>query len=179
MFKKPLGACVGLAMMGMAATGNATLIKEYEYTGGLFLLAGGDFTTSDNVSGRFTVDCSLASPAGDCASLSYADYASAATDYSFIAGPVTLHPSNSSPDNLEFSTSSTMDILQWNINLLGGTERIGTTPGLDFGIDSKGGAAGPNGSWTVATVSVPEPSALALLSIGFAGLGITRHRMKT
>ena len=89
MFKKLLGACVGLAMLGMAGTANATLItKIYDYDGNTFTDATGDFVGS-SVTGWFTIECP-AIGAGDCSSLPIANYASDVTSFSFSAGTLTI-----------------------------------------------------------------------------------------
>ncbi len=64
MFRELLGACVGFAMMAMAATlsppaAQAALTKTYDYTENTFSAATFPFGGS-SITGSFTIDCGLA-----------------------------------------------------------------------------------------------------------------------
>jgi hypothetical protein len=87
----------------------------------------------------------------------------------------------STGDLLAIAISST-DSYQWNA----GVDAEATYAGGQRYSDASGGTVdwSPLSNWdfslkTYVTTQVPEPTTLALLSLGLIGLGFTRRRMKS
>jgi hypothetical protein len=170
----------------------------YTYTGTDFTTAQAPFTSSDSITGSFTVTTPLA----DSLSLAAVSF----TSYSFFDGVDTLTNLNSfpmsnsnSPLGFAVSTNASGNIIAWYIDIQGnpGTsvanDNISTydngPPGtFDFvgncPIVCDAGASvafndGAPGTWAVSTVSpVPEPSTWAMMILGFAGIGFMAYRRK-
>ena len=178
----------------------------YTYTGNDFTFADGPFTTSDSITGSFTVTTPLAD------NLSFATVSF--NSYSFSGGVDTLTNLNSFPmsnSNAPFafavSTNASGDIIAWSIDIQGNSgtsvanDNISTYNNapidnspqtMDFASDcsptncfqpgfplSFGQNQDDPGTWAVsATSSVPEPSTWAMMILGFAGVGFMAYRRK-
>jgi hypothetical protein len=174
----------------------------YTYTGNDFTTATGpDLTTSDSVTGSFTV----ASPLGD--NLNGANIAGSALSYSFSDGPDTI--TNTTPNiglcfcspTIDIWTDASGNINNWDVSLTVGelgSENI-TTEDFDAGIfrgiviedsgttDNTGSDTASNtgdqGSWGPGVVasSTPEPGSLTLFGAGLAALAaaVRRRRSRT
>ncbi len=199
MFRKLIGACVGLAMMGMAGTASA-LSLTYTYIGNNFTTALAPFTTSDSVTGSFTIDCGLTGGSGDCKSLAFGDISSAVTSFSFSSGPVSV--SDVTPTLIQqfsMSTNTLAEPLRWNLRFrdlssvpLRDLQTADIFTSIQFITDRmecivagcprlpaiRTEAANTNspGDWVVTTA--PEPSTLALFATGLALLAFIGWRRR-
>jgi hypothetical protein len=155
----------------------------YTYTGNDFTDALAPYTTTESITGSFTV----ASPLGD----NYPYQQIAPLSFSFSDGVQTITNLNATlpPPFFDFATDLNGNITTWSIfigNASGDfieTNNLLNDNGL-FGIDIGGDVVGIGinesnpGSWTTPPPSpTPEPSTFALLSTGMLGLaGIARRR---
>lgn len=167
----------------------------YTYTGDDFTSATGVFSTSDSVTGYFT----LSAPLGD--NLNGANIASETLSFSFTDGPDTI--TNSTPDinvcfcspTIDIWTDASGNIINWEISLTVGelgSENITTedyyagiitgTVIQDSGfIDSSDQASnsGDAGSWLLSTSSAaPEPASLLLAGAGMTAIAASRFRSR-
>lgn len=157
----------------------------YTYTGNAFqAVFGGSYTTSDFVSGFFTV----ASPLAD--NLVFSNQNVTPISYSFTDGVQTFD-STSPPTNVTFDigTDASGTITQWDINL-------GTGPPLDDSVSTNSssgdagqmlsaGAFGDNlgnpGTFVMSGGSgspTPEPANLGLFGLGLVAIGIIRRKVR-
>jgi PEP-CTERM motif len=153
----------------------------YTYTGQDFQVATGVYSTSDFVSGSFT----LASPLGD----NEVDDSLTPLSYSFSDGVQTI-TSASPPSDVTFdvSTDASGNIEGWFINLESPSPYFQistqTTPNQeDLGVN--GGSEGYNfldeGSWTMTSSgpsAVPEPGNVALIGLGLVAIGLVRRKVQ-
>jgi hypothetical protein len=157
----------------------------YYYTGEDFQTAIGEYTTSDSISGWFTVGSPLPdnlNDAGDLAEIT-------PTAFSFSDGMQTITNMNASSSEFGFFTDGSGDILSWNFGVFQtfGNRTTGKITSEDifggFEIDSvfyplgnidPGDNYGLNyipGTWSGPPPSTtPEPSTLVLLLTGLAGV---------
>ena len=195
-------AIVWLAVLG-ASQAQAVMLT-YTYNGQDFTdLSGSFFTTSDNVSGFMTVDCSALGGAGDCTSVPFPSllntYNAAVTDYSFSAGGITIDPSSNPMLFVQFATDSSAAITEWQISLIvesvtEGSFRIATNRGNSPG--EVGDSAAVNdfmstasneraGTWTSSTLpgsppgAVSAPATLATWLVGLLALAWMLWRRRT
>ena len=114
--------CVNGFFVNAAEADSAT----YVYRGNNFEEVGGEpgvFSTTDRVTGRFTVDCSIAHAEGNCANLPYDNYfwlgAVRLESMKFSAGPATLPNADGYAivNEFWFSTDANGQIVDWNIDL--------------------------------------------------------------
>ena len=114
--------CMSTVLVGAANADSVT----YVYRGNNFVQIDGDptiFSTKDRVTGRFTIDCSIAHPEGTCANLPFDNYLALGAvrfeSLSFSAGPATLPTAEGLADinMFYFSTDANGQILDWNIDL--------------------------------------------------------------
>ncbi len=158
---------------------SAARAETYTYTGNAFESATSPYSTSDFVSGFFTV----ASPLGD--SLPLGTFTP--TSYSFSDGVQTF--SNASPPSVTFKvgTDSSGNINAWFISLTSGLNVISTATSPnqeDFGETSVGTASNlfDEGTWVASAggggggSTVPEPGYAALLAVGLVGIAVVRRR---
>ena len=179
--RRIVGLAVVVGVLAWGQVAQAAPLKTYTYTGHPFELASSPFTTSDLISGFFTVDCGLAGGGGDCSSLTFGVYNAAVIDFSFSAGPLTIG-SGGLPalgTDLSFSTSGDMNISSWAVFLAGDPTfdtRIIFSPNSDIAaVQGAGfGFASTLGSWQLTTG--PEPTTLLLLGTGLAIAGYRRRR---
>jgi len=170
-----LAACIlTLPLMASSVT--------YTYTGNDFGAVFGSYSTSDFITGYFTV----ASPLPD--SETFPDAITPLT-YSFTDGLQTF--SSSAPPSgvtFEFGTDATGAITSWDVNLSQGENTISTVSsssdvGEMLGSSSFGENIGDPGTWvqsgggTGGGSTVPEPGNLGLLVIGLVAIGLVRRKM--
>ena len=114
--------CVNGLFVNSAAADSAT----YVYRGNNFEELEGDpevFSLKDRVTGRFTVDCSIAHPEGTCANLPWDNYfwlgAVRFESIHLTAGPATLPTDDGYADinRFRFSTDANGQIVHWDIDL--------------------------------------------------------------
>jgi hypothetical protein len=153
----------------------------YTYTGNDFVAVGGGYTTSDFVSGYFT----LAAPLPD--NLVFSNDNISPTAYSFSDGVQTFS-SLAPPTNITFdiATDASGTIIRWDINLGTGppadnavsTDSQSSDVGEQISFTSFGEVIGDPGTWTAspATATAPEPEGLGLFTIGAIALGLVRRR---
>ena len=150
----------------------------YTYTGSDFTFASSPFTTSESVTGSFTV----ASPLGDSTSL----HAITPTSYSFNAGGLfTLTNTNSTINDFAVGTDASGNIDAFFIEVINGS--IGeislehTSVQQEFVIDSSpfGEAGSSSGGTFTSPAATPETGTLGLLGTALlAGAGVVRRRLR-
>lgn len=187
MSRKLAGALTIVASLALVGTAYAADIKQYSYTGNPFTTAESPFTTSDFVSGFFTIDCDLVDQGfGPCGGLQTAtDYSFAVLDFSFTAGPLTLEPTTPSVFfGLMMSTPGGGAVplpLEWQIliDVPGGPvgpTAISTTGNLPDSSDfaevdlATGFNRDSPGPWQVTSFDIPEPSSLCLFLLALFAL---------
>jgi PEP-CTERM motif len=181
----PLFVLGGLAAFILTAPLMADV--TYTYTGNDFTIATFPYTTSDSVSGFFTLPTAL----GD----SLTDQTITPTTYSFTDGVQTF--TNSDPPStvtFEVNTGLTGSITEWYVFLQNGstqTNTISTGSGIplvnrDFGNVPEGLGEGQGailfnpGTWkqTGGTSTVPEPGYLGALGLGLAAILFVQRKLQ-
>jgi hypothetical protein len=152
----------------------------YTYTGNDFQVATNPYTTTDFVSGFFT----LASPLGDSLALASITPAS----YSFTDQFQTFSSVSPPPDvTFEVSTDASGNINGWFIDLQSGANIVSTqtTPNQeDFAEDGfvgEGDNFFAEGTWVMSgggTSTVPEPGNVAWIGLGLVSIGVVRRKMQ-
>lgn len=169
-----LGVLLVATMGAQAAMADTT----YTYTGKDFTSAGSPFSTSDFVSGSFTISAPLADD------LSLDDIAGDLVSYSFSDGVDTLTQTNSSTAVFDVSTDTNGLITQWHITLLNApldTKEIYTISIPTFTKDDgsaigigQGSNTNDPGSWA----TTPEPCSLGLFGTGALWIvGLIRRKI--
>ena len=175
---------VVLSPLFFAGGAKAKVYYEYAYTGLDFTTAVGSYSTSDSVTGDFTVLTQLSNGLHVITPLSY----------SFSDGVQTLTNLNSKA--VISVVVSSGKISTWTVDLYtgataatSGAEVISTTYTsflkVDFGTEDYTNPLSVNfgerttstdlkGSWNVS--AVPEPSTWALMLLGFAGIAFAGYR---
>jgi hypothetical protein len=163
-------------------------VITYTYTGNDFTQANSPSSTSDFVSGFFTVTA----PLGD----SLSAVSISPSTYSFSDGVQTMTNANSSIDYFDISTDGSGNISGWIIwvyqNGIPGEDYIYTatyipvltSEATDVGLNAATGEGGDNvsdpGRWTESPSPTPEPSSVALMSIGMLALAfVARTETRT
>jgi hypothetical protein len=170
-----------LLLGGFAAGVLSASPVTYTYTGNDFQTATSPYTTSDFVSGFFT----LASALGD----NLVDDSVTPASYSFSDGVQTITSASPPTDvTFEVSTDASGNISGWFINLESPSPffqiSTETTPNQeDFGVSS--GGEGLNffaeGTWVMTgggTSPVPEPGNVAVIGLGLVGIGWVRRKVQ-
>ena len=177
--KSPLRSAVapGVLLLAIWCTPLANASVVYTFTGIDFIAPSGPFTTSDFISGSFTVPTALGDNLSNVlitpASFTFADGVDTVTD-------LTAH------DALFFLTTNGVgQITDWSIDIneIAGPliQTLGPVSGLsdccsDIVMDAThtnadGNPPGYNGSWTSAD-SVPEPAPFVLMATGLLALAL-------
>lgn len=172
----------GIAACTMTLTLAAS--TTYTYTGNDFqAVFGGSYTTSDFVSGFFTV----ASPLPD--NLLFSSQNVTPTAYSFTDGVQTFD-STTPPTNVTFdiATDASGNIIRWDINLGSGpplsnsvsTDSNSSDVGEQTSFSAFGEVIGNPGTFVEsgATSPAPEPGNLGVLGIGLMGLGMFWRKVR-
>jgi hypothetical protein len=153
----------------------------YTYTGNDFTEASSPFSTSDSITGEFTVATAL------LPDTIYDGLTPLSFSFTDDVNTATTSDLNGLP-TFDVTTGSTGNILSWYIvyDLLPAYATISTesdsggVTDLVYGSPS-GDAFNDNdaGSWAVSTTStVPEPGNLMLVGLGLAAIGVVRHRLQ-
>ena len=155
----------------------------YTYTGNDFTFVSGPFTTSDSITGWFSV----ASPLGD----SLSDPAVTLTGFSFSDGVNTDTSAQAQTDVpfIQVTTGATGDITHWDVafdfdsDLQIQTSNVfGDYSQTNFGSTNVADNSGVPGTWAVSTTasgpSAPEPGTLVLFGTGLAALAMWRRRFR-
>ena len=173
---------LGIAILMMAV--GASMVKAstiYSYTGNDFTTAPAPYSTSDKISGSFTVATAL----GD--NLSYQTVTP--TSYSFFDGVNTFDNTGyiGGPSGMQISTNAAGQITEWIITFYtpGFTAGLNTQfrPEVDVEEDSTVLMSGSfaqayvltPGSWTEVT---PEPSTCVLIPTGLLALAVLARKRK-
>jgi hypothetical protein len=175
---------IGVGMLLMALflcvpSVNAGTITTYTYTGNDFTYAQAPYTTSDSVTGSFTI----ATLAPNLVNQSIVPLS-----YSFSDGVQTLTNSNSVLGVVDIWTNASGAITGWGIGptgSLGSTVSTAYAPGVfateDVGAYPPGSLASADntndqGAWTSVTSATPEPSSLALMSTALLVLAFVARK---
>jgi len=149
----------------------------YTYTGNDFETATGPYTTSDFVSGYFT----LAAALGD--SMAFGSITPAS--YSFSDQVQTFDSASPPPDvTFEVATNASGQIDEWDISLQNGVDVVSTVSfSSDFGEMSSGlgEVIGSPGGWQMSsgvTSPTPEPGNVALIALGLVGIAIIARKRR-
>ena len=161
----------------------------YTYTGNPFSGPVSPYTTSDFISGSFT----LITPIGANSSFNARFNTSNLVSYTFTDGVQTINDANSQDgfafisSNIVVGTDATGHIQSWGIGIFNATLGqidINNNQFLvgDLVYSSAGqriASSGSPGTWTISSASpVPEPSAFALLGSGMLSIvGLARRRI--
>ena len=162
-----------------------TASTTYTYTGNDFeAVFGGSYTTSDFVSGFFTV----ASPLPD--NLVFSNNNVTPTAYSFTDGVQTFS-SVSPPTNITFDigTDASGNITSWNVTLGSGppgnnsvsTDNAASDVGQMDSFGAFGDVIGDPGTWASSSGSTatPEPASLGVVGLLLVAAGAFRRRSQT
>ncbi len=188
MFRKVIGACVGLVMMGLAGTVNASVI--YDYAGNEFAFVFGTVAAGDNLTG-FVEFSSVPTPSET--------FKTDITSFSFTGGALTL--ADTTPGLLSafsFNFDINLEIITWGLALILDdttfVPRIRTCSTLGVSLiitnvvcfpssefddaisDGNEGFVGADaGTWTRRVASVPEPASLPLFLVALAALALLQR----
>ena len=178
LYKSSLAGVVLASVMVSAIPANADTI--YTYTGNVFTLATGPYTTSDFVTLTFDLPSPLAA--------GLFDHFFTPTSYTISDGVQTYTAANSTGSFSVTTTNLTAQILHWDMlvsNIVNGSDFIRTTDGGDIGTFITAGGSvvlGDNtrpGTWTQSSgVVTPLPAALPLFAGGLGALGLLGWRRK-
>ena len=149
----------------------------YTYTGNDFIYASSPYTTSDSVSGEFTLSSPLANNITTLTTIT-------PVSFSFTDGvnTITNLTAGVNVSYFEFETNASGAITYWDINVStnSGDENIQSynepggydDAGYHYNASSFGIASVPSaGTWSESTPSAtPEPSSLVLFATGLIGL---------
>lgn len=169
-----LGVAIAATALPLAASS-----VTYTYTGNDFVTVLSPYTTSDFVSGNFT----LASALGDNLALG----AITPLTYSFSDGVQTFSSASPPPEvTFEVGTDGSGNIDSWVIQLNSGPpsdDIVSTSSGVsdfgELGFSALGENLGNPGTWVMTgggTSPVPEPGNVALIAMGLAAIGIGARR---
>ena len=147
----------------------------YTYTGSDFTAVSGPYTTSDSVTGEFTLSAPLADNLNTLTAIT-------PTSYSFSDGIQTLTTGIVADFYIE--TDAIGDITGWSIQIDGDSDNqietvhTSAVPGYEDGISSSSayGDDEGHGTWTSATAVTPEPASLFLVATGLAGAASLSRR---
>ena len=171
---------IASAALLLSASLAARADTGYTYTGKDFTSAEAPYTTSDSVTGSFT----LTAPLGDSLNFDEANPLS----FSFSDGVQTFDSSNTSYAEFEFSTNSNGQIMAYDIFLVHGPGEIdvslnpeGFNGDTAFAGGNGSGISNTAGSFTTTTIiaATPEPSSLALFGTGILGVAGMVKRCRT
>jgi hypothetical protein len=150
--------------------------ETYTYTGTAFQSATAPYTTSEFVSGFFTIPSAL----GD----NLANEGITPTSYSFTDGVQTFSNASPPPDvTFDISTDGSGTIDGWLINLESGFNQVATSTQEDFGTSSGGEGLVflDEGTWQASgggASPVPEPGNLGLIGLGLAAIVAARRKLQ-
>ena len=178
-----IASIVALTATALGSTTSNAATVTYNYTGGEFTSGSSPYNTSDRVTATVTFASALPT------SQPFIDEVGNITLFSFNAGPAqTLSNLNADVTIFTVATDATGAIIGWRFyvqapvsgtddviqSIFGGGDMatINPSPGVF------GDGEGPNGSWAIAS-PVPEPSAWAMMLLGFAGIGFMAYRRKS
>ena len=161
MFRKLIGACVGLAMMGMAGTAHAVpLTYTITFNGGVSI----GLTT-----GSFSLVSPTLSGVNPLATFS-ATATTTGNVWTFdMAGP-------SDVTFTSFAIDDGVDIVALSIRMVDSLAPFGNGAALELRTDFIWFGPGPAGSYSIS--AAPEPSTLALFATGLALLGFMGWRRR-
>jgi hypothetical protein len=187
MYMKYLSISVGLFLLGVSHAAATT----YTYTGNDFTVAGAPYTTSDSVSGYFTV----ATPLGP----NLVDQTITPLTFSFTDGPDTVSNTNDTGGNgsgsvfLFFYTNSAGLPIDWYFSVASAVAGMFSNKNINGNFGDEGaehvspyaeaynGAninpPGSAGSWSSVSTT-PLPAALPLFATGLGALGLLGWRRK-
>jgi hypothetical protein len=168
----------GVVLLGVSYAAADTV---YTYTGNDFTTATSPYTTSDSITGSFTV----ATPLGDNLVDSVIDPSS----FTFSDGVNTITTANAVSDTFEVSTNASGAIISWSISIIGSTSDLQTynVPGDPDFISDAVPVIGPHhgtlanntldpGTWTVSVPLAPLPLYVQLTVITLGALGLFGFR---